>query len=263
MIVRIDAVVADGRGDDFTRGEAGSVVNGHDADAVDRHGFSGRQLIFRGDERADDDGIESSDVVHLFLPADDCCQFLPPGHFKAVNAILGNDDEQGEIDGVNAFAEDHALPAALADRGLRGFGIAEEFTGVLEEIAVDDPAEGLAGRQRFAVPRIHISDFSLRNDDQRNLVDAILPPPVERMDSTAEQVGLISGFPAEGDDPAAADGPPGGPFFLDDSDAVIGDGSDAEEDGDEDKRRDGRYDPPKGRRNGRHIRQVRREGRGE
>ncbi len=147
VIVWIGAVVADGGGDDFAGGEARAVVDGDDADAVDGHGFAGRELVFGGDGRADDDGIESADVVEFFLPADDGGQFLAAVSCRGDRRVFGDDDEEGEVDGVNAFAKDDALAAALADGGLRATSNRRGISGVLEIVAVDDAAEGLAGGQ--------------------------------------------------------------------------------------------------------------------
>ncbi len=69
---------------------------------------------------------------------------------------------------------------------------------------------------------------------------------IEKMDAAAEEVGLIAGFAVEGDDAAVLDRSLAGPYFLDDSDAVVGNGSDAEENVDKNDRGDSVDEPPDG-----------------
>src|SRR5205085_4493227 len=118
-----------------------------------------------GAERgADDDGAEAVDPPQLGLPAHDRLQLaVPPLHAEAVDGVLGDDDEQGRVDGVDAFAEDGALPAALpAPRPVLA-GAAQEGAGVLEVVGRGDAAERLAGRQRLAVAGVDVADLALRD----------------------------------------------------------------------------------------------------
>ena len=262
MIVWIDAVVPDRRRDDLTRRQARPIMHGHDPDAVNEHRLARRKLIFRGNRCADHNRIEPTDIVQFLLPSDNRRQFLPPSHFQPINAILRDDDEQSEINGINAFTEDDPLPPALPDGRLRRIRIAQEFPRILKMIAIHNPPQRLARRQRFPVPRICIPNLSLRHDHQRDLVNPILPRPIEKMNTTTEQISLITRLAIESDDSAIRNRSLTGPFLLDDSDAVVGDGSD-DKHVDKDKRDDRADDPPNRRWDGQcfgHIRQGMRGG---
>ena len=80
-------------------------------------------------------------------------------------------------------------------------------------IAVNDPPKCLARRQWLPIARIRISNLSLRDDHQRDLVNPILPRPIEKMNAAAEQIGLITRFTVEGDDSAIRNRSFARPFF--------------------------------------------------
>ena len=142
---------------------------------------------------------------------------------QAVDDVLGDDHEQGQVDGVDAFAEDGPLPAALAAPADSSSPARPGRRGLLEVVAVDDAAQRLAGRQRFAVAGVDVADLALRNGDQRHLVDAVLPAPQPEVQAAAQQVGLEAGLAVQGDDPAFRHRAAARPQLLDDADAVVGD----------------------------------------
>ena len=127
--------------------------------------WSGLQRVGRRDRAADDDRVEAVDLLQLVLPADQGLELALALELQAVDRVLGDDDEQGEVDRVDALAQDGPLPAALADVRLAALdpGVAEqERVGVLEVVAVDDAAERLARRQRLAVAGVDVADLPLR-----------------------------------------------------------------------------------------------------
>ena len=60
-------------------------------------------------------GLKPLISLQLVLPADERLQLAPALELEAVDGVLGDDHEQREVDGVDALAQDHPLPAALAD----------------------------------------------------------------------------------------------------------------------------------------------------
>ena len=179
---------------------------------------------------ANHEGPKAVDFAECLLPAGDDLAFLRPQQMREViDRIVGDNHEQGRVDGVDAFAKDRSLPAALAAltparrSSALVAGFAQEGAGILEVIAGDDAAQGLAGRQRLAVASVDVADFALRNGHQRHLVDAVLPAPKPEMDAAAEQIGLVAGFAVQGDDAAFGHRPGPRPEFFDDADLLVGD----------------------------------------
>src|ERR1043166_8011255 len=84
------------------------------------------------------------------------------------HAFFGDDDEQRQVNGVNALAQDAALPAALT----AGF---QERDRILEVIAIDVAAEGLNRFERNTVARVEVSHLAFRYDDERFFMNAVLP----------------------------------------------------------------------------------------
>src|SRR5205823_2438074 len=107
-----------------------------------------------------DDRVEAVDAVQLPLPANQRFHLARLLQRQPMDRVLGDDSEQGHVDGVDALAQDGALAAALAAR--RFLYPAQERAGVLEVVARDDPADGLARQQRLAVPGVDIADLALR-----------------------------------------------------------------------------------------------------
>ena len=184
----------------------------HDADLVG---------LARDDQRA-----EAVELPELMLPL---LQAL--GIFQREDAVFGDDVEQGDIDGVDALAEDAPLAAFLPFVG-------EELAGVLEVVALDDFAQGLRRFEVFAAAGEDIADLALLDRDQGELVNGILPAPEAEVNSAAEDVGLIAGLAVQGDDRAFGERPAAGPEFLHDADAVVRDIARREPGGDEQYRQD-------------------------
>jgi hypothetical protein len=109
-----------------------------------------------------------------------------------LNTIFG-DPRNGRIHRVHAFAEDGELPTSLASA--RALAVPfQKRQRVLEVIAGHDTAKRLPGRQRHAVTGIHVADFSLRNGHKRRGMHAVLPTPVAKMHTTAQQLRRKPGF---------------------------------------------------------------------
>jgi hypothetical protein len=111
----------------------------------------------------------------------------------------------------------------LASRRGSAFGFPQKSAGILKIIARDHAAKGLAGRQRLAVARINVTDFSLRDGHQRHLVNAVLPAPQPKVDAAAEQIGLVAGLTVQGNHGALRHQPAPRPKLFHDSHLLIGD----------------------------------------
>ena len=138
----------------------------------------------------DDQRAEAAELPELMLPL---LQAL--GIFQGKDAVLGDHVEQGDVDGVHAFAEDAPLPALLP-------AVGEELAGVLEVVALDDFAQGLRRFELFAAAGEDIADLALLDRDQGELVNGILPAPEAEVQAAAEDVGLVAGLAVQGDDRA-------------------------------------------------------------
>src|SRR5262249_8711838 len=139
---------------------------------------------------------------------------------EVVGVLLGEHDEQGEVEGIDTLAEDGPLPATLSSGLLT---LAEEGAGVLEIVAVNEAAERLSGRQRLAVAARDLADLALRHGDERDFVDPILPTPQAVVNPAAEQVNLEAGLAVERDDAALGHRAARGPQAFDDADAGVRD----------------------------------------
>ena len=137
--VRRTGIAAHGRRDDLVRRERGAVVNRHDADRVDEHFLRGVVVVSTLHFGADHDGVETADLGKLLpILLDGHRLLLRLGSRQRENVVVGDDDEQGWVDGVDAFAEDRALAAALtADDCTMGIGMTDQKRlGVLEIVAL-------------------------------------------------------------------------------------------------------------------------------
>ena len=74
----------------------------------------GMKRIGRFDRPADDDRVEPVDLPQLVLPAHQLFQLVLALDIEVVDDVFGDDDEEREVDRVDAFAQDRALAAALA-----------------------------------------------------------------------------------------------------------------------------------------------------
>ena len=183
--------------DQLARRQCGAFMHGDDADLVRLAG--------------DDHRAEAIYLAELLLP------FLQAlGVFEREDAVLENHVEEGDVDGIDAFAEDAALPPFLP-------AVGEEFAGVLEIVAIDDFAQRLRRLKLLATAGEDIADAALLDGDKRELVDGILPAPEAEVDAAAEDVGLVAGLAVQGDHGPFLQRTAGGPELLHDADAVVGD----------------------------------------
>jgi hypothetical protein len=218
--------------DDLARFDGGAVVNGHDADGVGRARRLERPFLHLALD-AHDDGREAALTRELALPVR---VLVGVGHGPRVDAVLGHDHEERQVDGVNTFTQDRALTPALA-------AVLEERRRVLEERRARALRESLGGRQGRAVTRVHVADASLGNDDERLAMDAVLPREVPEVQTAAQDLGLEAGLAGGGHDPAIEKRALSRPELLDDADARVGDVADASEPREQRERRHGAEDP--------------------
>ncbi len=66
----------------------------------------------------------------------------------------------GQVDGVGALAQDHALRAL-------GAPVVQEGADILEVVGLHVAGQGLGGGQVLAVPGEHVADLSLGDGHQR------------------------------------------------------------------------------------------------
>src|SRR5262249_6640210 len=153
------------------RAGAAGPLNGLHEDAAARPARSVAAVVVKaGHGRADNNGVEAAGAAELLLPAGDSRGFLTALELRqGVDGVLGDDDEQRGVDGVDAFAKDGALPAALTALAFLAF--AKERARVLVVVAGDNASQGLAGQERLAVARVDVADLALRNRDQAAFVD--------------------------------------------------------------------------------------------
>jgi LPS sulfotransferase NodH len=93
-----------------------------------------------------------------------------------VDSPGGDDQEQGLVNGVDAFSKDGSLSAALAQRRFDSLPhrARQERPRILKMVARHHAAQRLAWHEWFAVAGIDVADFALWNGHQRDGMDAIL-----------------------------------------------------------------------------------------
>ena len=151
-------------------------------------------------------GLKPSISASSFCQLTSVLNSLAPAGVEPVDRVLGDDDEQRQVDGVDAFAQDRPLPAALAgDRLLVGADLLahEERPGVLEVVARRrrGRASGWAaaarrrGRRRSrSCPAGTVTSGTLwMRYCQRQQAE---------VQAAAEHLGLEAGLAVQGDDPA-------------------------------------------------------------
>ena len=207
-------------------------------------------------------GLNPSIWLSSFCQLDQRLELLRAAGFQAVDRVLGHDREEREVDGVDAFAQDGPLPAALTqDRlcsGLVG-SPPRKRAGVLEVVAGNDLAQRLARQQRLAVAGVDITDLALRHRDQRHLVDAVLPAPESEMQAAAQHLRLKPRLAIQRDDPPLGHRTLDRPELLDDPDPVVGDVAQAGQLAEHDDTHDQAHDPDKAARQIRQGRDDRRK----
>ena len=196
----------------------------HDADGVDDERFGFIERVDGTEFFTDDHGIEAVEIAELFLPAHQFFKFGAALQFKPIRDILRDDDEEREVDRVNPFAQDRALPAALPRHA--AFDLrrqSEKGPRILEMVAARHTPERLAGLQRLTIAGVDVSDLPLRHRHQRRLVNAVLPPPESKVQSTAQQIDLISGLAVEREDAPVRDRALARPELFDHPHTIVGD----------------------------------------
>src|SRR5947209_7367731 len=147
-------------------------------------------------------------MVRFSLPAD------PPQHEvdrrNEFNfTFFSDDDEQPQVNRVNAFAQNAALTSSLA----AGF---KERNRILEVIGIDIAAKRLDRLQRNAVAGIDISHFPFADDNKRFFMNPVLPRIQTEMNTATEKPGLVTSLTVARDDLSFAQRTFAAPDFLDD-----------------------------------------------
>ena len=199
-------LVADGRGDDVAGRQRRAVVDGDDPAQV--------VLV------ADHDRREALDLAEMLAHRVDRLALRGVVELVVERALLGEDDELGEVEGVRALAQDRALGALLAAGRHEG-------AGVLEVRTLDHLCQRLVRAQRAAVAGEDVADLALGDRDQRVAVDAV-QERAQEVDAGAEDVGLVARLAVEGDD-LVLQRPATGPPLLDDADLARADDPDADD----------------------------------
>src|SRR5262245_19513289 len=137
--------------------------------------------------------------------------------------VFGEYHEQRRVHRVHAFAEDRPLAAPLsaAHAAIVERGAGEERPGILEVIAIHSLGERLAWWQWLAIAGVHVANFALRDRYEPYLVDTVLPPPVTKVDATAQQLGLIAGLAIERNDLTVSHRAAERPQLFDDTHRVV------------------------------------------
>jgi hypothetical protein len=136
-------------------------------------------------------GGKASALLDDFHHALDRALFVPP-EGQVVHPFLGDDDELGQVDGIGAFPEDHALRAALP-------APSEEGYNVLKISGVGIRGEHLFRVQRFAVPGEDVANFALGDGHQGGDVNVVLDWH-EIVQAAAQHIWLVASFPLEWDE---------------------------------------------------------------
>jgi len=223
----IRGVLANRGRDDLTAVQAGTVVDGGDA-----HRVIGA---------ANDDGPEApalgDDGAHLLEGLQ-----LTAIQGQVVGLVLGDDDELGDVDGVGAFAQDHALGALLA-------AVGQEGAHILEVVGLHVARQGLGGRKILAIAGEDVPDLALGDGDEGHPVNPVHEGH-EEMPAAAQHVGLETGFPIQRDE-AALDGALAANEFFHDAHAGVRDV--AEGLGEQDQQNDAEYKPPENAEDGKAL----------
>src|SRR6476469_4109081 len=169
---------------------------------------------------ADDDWIKGAQGSELRFP-----RFVTIRGFAdrtGEDALFGDDDEQRQVNGVNALEENSALPAPLTLRF-------KERDRVLEVIRVNGATARLNRLERHAVARIHIRHLAFSDDDERLLMNAVLPRIQSEVNTAAQEPGLEAGFAVARNDLAFMARALAAPDFVDDADLRVRNVNDSEQ----------------------------------
>jgi hypothetical protein len=196
-------ITADDGGDDLAVGKGVAVMHRDDAHGV---------VVALDDHRLEAFAV-LDDGKHL-LEGD----LLALVQGQVEHVVFGDDHELGQVDGIGAFAQDHALGPLLA-------AAAHPAGHVLEIVGGGVAGDGLGGGQILAVPGEHVADLALGDGDQGHLVDAVLAGH-EEVPAAAQDLRLEAGFPGQGDEPGLHRAPAADQLFHD-AHPVVGDVDDA------------------------------------
>ncbi len=206
MVQRTSRIVADRGSNNFTGIQHGSVVNGDNADAVHQPIFAGGERVGRDDRLSHDHRSEAFVRDQLLLPLEGRLTVLLSLQGQLIHLVLGDDDEQRQIHGIDPLAQDRPLPSALTEGAGFDAGSLQEGPGVLKVVRLHDAGQRLAGSQGLAAAGVDVADFALRNDHERNAVNAILPAPKAKMKTTAQHIGAVAGLAVEREELSRRDG---------------------------------------------------------
>src|ERR1043166_8797029 len=122
------------------------------------------------------DRIERAQPEELRLP-----ELVLVGRFAdrpGKHAFFGDHDEEREVDGVNALAQNAALPTALTARF-------QARNRILKVIAINVAAQGLNRFERNTIASVEVSHFAFSYDDERFFMNAVLPPIQSEVNTAA------------------------------------------------------------------------------
>jgi hypothetical protein len=226
-------IVAPRRRDDLPVRERGAVMHRDDADDVD--------------------GVLDHDRLESVPLRDDHRHPLERVRLRGVkrqemDALVRDHDELRGVEGIGTLTQDLALRSALTAG-------AQEGGYVLKVIGRDVARQRLRRRQWLPVACEDVADLTLRDRDQRHLVQAILERH-QHVPATSQQGGLKAGLAVQGDE-AARHGSRRAPQFFDDADAIVRDVPEREQQDCCNEQRE--YDPEY-ERQGHHGRECRHDG---
>ena len=167
MVVGVGRIGADGRGDHLARVHGRAVLGGDDGDVVVLAGLvRGALWLERIARAAHDHRVEAADPQQLLPPLVHEPGFVAAFQGQPVDRLLGDYDEQGEVDRVDALANNGPLAAPLPAEPQRVVAPGQKRPGVLEVVARNDPREGLLWLQRLAVACEDVADLPLGDHGQ-------------------------------------------------------------------------------------------------
>jgi hypothetical protein len=114
------------------------------------------------------------------------------------------------------------LPAALTLRF-------EEADRVLEVVRIDGATERLDRLERNAVAGIDVSHLAFTDDDERFLMNAVLPRIQSEVNTAAQKASLITGFAVARDDLSFTERPLAAPDFFDHANLRVRDVNNSEQ----------------------------------
>ena len=144
-----------------------------------------------------------------------------------IDDVFGDDDKQGQVDGVDAFAKDGPLPPALAPsiRALSARGTPGHPGSCCSPRPA--PASGWEPVFRRREHR-HSRFFPAAMVTSGNLWMRYCQRQIKGVNAAAQEIGLVSRFAMHGNDVAFGDGTAIAPQLFDHANAVIWDVANAQ-----------------------------------